>query len=155
MTTPERRQMPTLPELRLPLGAWLGAAPLACLVVGGIGYGVSVALGATQPIEALYGGVSTAIAMLIAALAVLPWIPRPLNQWANLLLGGQLFSFMATLGVGLVVWKATGVAPAAMGMTAAAAFLVALMVQVSVFQSAARPIENRLREKGVPEASRF
>jgi hypothetical protein len=149
--TPDRKPMPVLPELKLPLGAWLTAAPIACLVVGGLGYGVSLAIGVDQPIGAIWGGVAAAIGMLIAALAVLPWIPRPLNEWANLLLGGQLFSFMTVIGAGLVIWKATGTEATPLGMTGAAAFLVAQMVQVSVFQSASRPIEKRLREEGVPK----
>lgn len=144
--------MPVLPELKLPLGPWLCAAPLACLVVGGVGYGVSLAIGVDQPIGGLWGGVAAALGMLIAALAVLPWIPRPLNEWANLLLGGQLFGFMAVLGSGFVMWKATGTNATPLGLTGAAAFLVAQMVQVSVFQAASRPIEKRLREEGVPKA---
>lgn len=143
--------MPVLPDLKLPLGAWLGAAPVACLVVAALGYGVSLAIGVDQPVGAIWGGVAAALGMLIAALAVLPWIPRPLNEWANLLLGGQLFGFMTVIGAGFVVWKATGTEAAPLGMTGAAAFLVAQMVQVSVFQAASRPIEKRLREEGVPK----
>lgn len=150
---PTRKPMPVLPDLQLPLIPWLIAAPASCVLVGAAGYAVSAAIGAQQPLAALYGGVSTAIAMLIAALAILPWVPRPLNHWANLLLGGQLFSFMATIGVGLVVWKATDASPTPLGMTAAAAFLVAQMVQVSVFQSVARPIEKRLQEKSAAKGS--
>ena len=150
--TRDRQPIPVLPELKLPLLAWLIAAPIACLVVGGVGYGVSLAIGVDQPIGAVWGGVAAALGMLIAALAVLPWIPRPLNEWANLLLGGQLFSFMTVIGAGFVVWKATGTGAAPLGMTGAAAFLVAQMVQVSVFQAASRPIEKRLREEGVPKA---
>ncbi len=149
--TRERKPMPVLPELKLPLRAWLSAAPIACLLVGGLGYGVSIAIGVDQPVGAVWGGVAAALGMLIAALAVLPWIPRPLNEWANLLLGGQLFSFMTVIGAGFVVWKATGTGAAPLGMTGAAAFLVAQVVQVSVFQAASRPIEKRLREEGVPK----
>lgn len=153
MTNAPRKPMPDLPELKLPLGAWLGAGPIACVVVGGIGYGVSIALGASQPISALYGGIAAAIGVLIGALAVLPWIARPMNQWANLLLGGQLFSFMATVGAGVVVWKGTGATPTPLGLTGAAAFLVAQLVQVSVFQSVAKPLEKRMREKRAETAS--
>jgi len=153
MISPKPNSMPVLPELKLPLLAWLIAAPIACIVVGFIGFGVSLAIGVDQPVAAIWGGVATALGVLIAALAILPWIPRPLNEWANLLLGGQLFSFMTTIGSGLVVWKATGVEAAPLGMTGAAAFLVAQMVQVSVFQAASRPIEKRLREQAQPEAN--
>lgn len=148
MTNPQHKPMPILPDLKLPLPMWLGAAPVACLVVGAVAYGVSLAMGVDQPVSAMWGGVATAIGMFIAATAVLPWIPRPLNEWANLLLGGQLFCFMATLGAGFVVWKATGAAATPLGLTVAAAFLVGLMVQVSVFQAASRPIEILLREQG-------
>ena len=153
MTQAQPTPPPNLPELKLPLGAWLSAGPAACVVVGGVGYGVSIALGAGQPISALYGGISAATGVLLGALAVLPWIARPLNQWANLLLGGQLFSFMATIGAGVVVWKGTGATPTPLGMTGAAAFLTAQLVQVSVFQSVARPLEKRMREERVETGS--
>ncbi|MFG0292580.1 MAG: hypothetical protein ACF8MJ_05445 [Phycisphaerales bacterium JB050] len=152
MTSSPRKPVPVLPELKLPLAPWLGAPPLACLIVGGVGYGVCLAIGVDQPIGTIWGGLATAIGMLIAALAVLPWIPRPLNEWANLLLGGQLFSFMSTVGAGVVLWLATDTAPAPLGMTGAAAFLVGQLVQVSVFQAASRPIEKRLKEEGCANA---
>lgn len=142
-----------LPELKLPLGAWLTASPLTCVVVGGLGYAVCLALGADQPLGAVWGGLAAAIGMLIGALAILPWIPRPINQWANLLLGGQLFSFMAVIGSGFVVWKATGTGAVPLGMTGAAAFLASQLVQVSVFQAAARPIERRLLEEARERAN--
>lgn len=153
MTDAPPKPMPDLPELKLPLRAWLGAGPIACLIVGGVGYGVSIALGAVQPISAFYGGIAAAIGVLIGALAVLPWIARPMNQWASLLLGGQLFSFMATVGAGFVVWKGTGATPTPLGFTGAAAFLVAQLVQASVFQSVAKPLEKRLREERAETAS--
>jgi hypothetical protein len=144
MSSTDYKPMPVLPDLKLPLVPWLIAAPLACLIVGGLGYGVALAIGIDQPMGAVWGGVASAIGMLIAAAAVLPWIARPLNQWANLLLGGQLFAFVAVLGVGFVVWKATGTHAPALGLTVASGFLVGQLVQASVFQAAAKPIEKRL-----------
>jgi hypothetical protein len=153
MSDTPRKPMPDLPELKLPLGAWLSAGPIACVVVGGIGYGVTIALGVSQPISALYGGIAASIGVLLGALAVLPWIARPMNHWANLLLGGQLFSFMATIGSGVVIWIGTGAEPAPLGLTGAAGFLVAQLAQASVFQSVARPLEKQMREKRVETAS--
>ena len=153
MNQPATTPPADLPEMNLPLGAWLFAGPAACAVVGGIGYGVSVALGASQPISALYGGISGAIGVFLGALAVLPWIARPMNQWASLLLGGQLFSFMATVGAGFVVWKATGATPTPLGLTGAAAFLAAQLAQVVVFQSVAKPLEKQMRAERVETGS--
>jgi len=134
-----------LPDLKLPLLPWLLAPAFACGVVGAIGFGIAHALSAQEPIAALYGGASTAVGVLIASMAILPWIPRPLNHWGNLLLGGQLLAFMLTIGAGVVAWKGTGVEPTPLGLTGAAAFLVSMLVQASVFHSVARPIELELQ----------
>lgn len=153
MTSSPRKPVPVLPELKLPLAPWLGAPPLVCLIVGGVGYGVCLAIGVDQPIGAIWGGLATAIGMLLGALAAMPWIARPLNQWTNPLFGGQLLALLATVGAGLVLWKATGVEPAPLGFTGASAFLVGQIVQAGVFHAASRPIEIRLREQAVTEAN--
>jgi len=57
MISPKRNDMPVLPELKLPLLAWLIAAPIACIVVGFIGFAVSLAIGVDQPVAAIWGGV--------------------------------------------------------------------------------------------------
>lgn len=145
MTRPTHTE--SLPELGLPLLTWLLVGPAGCMVVGLIAVGLGLAIPAIDGMAAALGAAAMSVGSLVGAVAVLPWEPRPLNQWAMILLGGQGITIVAAAATVFAVDAAVSPSRPAMLLTAAASFFVVQFAQISVFSRAARPIQHSLRAR--------
>jgi hypothetical protein len=119
-----REPVTALPTLRL-----LATVGCAGVAAAGIWAGAVVATGRTGLVaEGAAGAGLVALVSAASILAIRPWRPRAMGDWAGPWLGGILLRLLVTPAVAWLVYSATPLSPVPLLLSVALAYMI---VQIS------------------------
>ena len=148
MTTAAEQPI-TLPTVRL-----LGAAWLACAVVGGGWMGVAVLLGHGVKIGqyGLLGAAAVAVAALLSVLVLKPWKPRELVRWPSAWMLGSAVRFAAAFGAGYLLYSSPLIeADKVFWVALGASYVAAMVVETKIYAGEMKAFgPDRVAASGTP-----
>ena len=148
MTTPQPNATTPIPRpgdptdigpiVSLPIGRILGATIAGCLVGGAFGWLMLLLLSPDHQVIAAYGAAGAIVAHLVVVVFERPWRKQRLGKWAFTILHGSVISLMAALASFGVLYSATRLSVAPLGLTTAGAWFIGNLAKVLAYGRFAR-----------------
>lgn len=148
MTEPDSHP---IPELSIPIRIWIVTPAM-------VAAGVGLIVGALAPafsgvfLDGMLGGLVAALGITAGGLAISPWKRRKLNEIAPILLGSQMVTFFAIIGLAAVVWYQLSPHATSFGFALACGFLPGLLVQAKGFAGVVAELAPGALAQGVADS---